>query len=68
MFDTLVGYDEEFGPSGGQGVDLSRRLGKMGFHRRIESEAEVGNAIWNHLEECGKTTGGSLRCRPKWQT
>ena len=55
VFDTLGGYDEEFGPSGGQDVDLSRRLGKMGFHRRIESEAEVGNAIWNHLEQCGKT-------------
>jgi hypothetical protein len=65
VFDTLGGYDEEFGPSGGQDVDLSRRLGKMGFHRRIESEAEVGNALWNHMEQCGKKHRRKLEVQAK---
>jgi hypothetical protein len=65
VFDALGGYDEEFGPSGGQDVDLSRRLGKMGFHRRIESDTEVGNAIWNHLEQCGKKYRRKLEVQAK---
>jgi hypothetical protein len=60
VFQELHGYDEEFGPSGGQDVDLSRRLGRFGFHRRIESTAEVGNALWNHLDQCGKKRRGNF--------
>jgi len=49
VFLALRGYDESFEPMGGQDVDLSRRLARLGPHRYVSSDQVTGNAILNDL-------------------
>ena len=65
VFMALRGYDESFGPMGGQDVDLSRRLQAVrGAAELICGAEEVGNVLNNVLKCVAKKKGGRRRC---WQ-
>jgi len=57
----MGGYDQELAPTGGQDVDLTRRLSKMGRTERVTGQF-VGTTLTNYMECVGKKHAHKRSC------